>query len=48
MVALTSTASSSNVSCCLREEEKEEEVADWLGQNGGLHEHSDWAATLRK
>jgi hypothetical protein len=31
-----------------RKREKEEEVADWLGQNGGLHEHLDWATTLRK
>jgi hypothetical protein len=31
-----------------RKREKEEEVAGWLGQNGGLHEHLDWAATLKK
>jgi hypothetical protein len=45
MVALVSTASSSNVSCCLREEEREKMKKRWLASWAKM---VGWAAMLRK
>jgi hypothetical protein len=50
MVALVSTVGSSNGSCVVsgKKKERKRRRGGWLGQNSGLHEHLNWAATLRK